>query len=284
MSARLRTFGAALVINAAAALPALLVGALALQLRRDLGFGDTALGAALGLYFAVAAVCGPFGGRLAEQFGWRRSLDVAAGISASVLLGIATLAHSFASLVPFLILGGVSISLAIPTSNLVLSREMPAGRQGLLFGVKQASIPFAGLLAGLSLPVVALTIGWRWAFVAGLVVPLAAALAVPRRALGGPEPKRQRADTASMSSIATPSLVTLAVGGGLAMAGVGALNAFVVVATVDAGLEEATAGLLVALASVVGLSVRIIAGWWADRRSSGGFLPVAGLLAAGAGG
>ena len=50
-------------------------------------------------------------------------------------------------------------------SNTSLSRQVPAGRQGLSFGVKQAAIPVSTLLAGAAVPVVALTVGWRWAFV-----------------------------------------------------------------------------------------------------------------------
>jgi len=43
-----------------------------------------------------------------------------------------------------------------------------------LVGAKQSSGPYATLLAGPSVPLVALTVGWRWAFV--LAAPGAMAL------------------------------------------------------------------------------------------------------------
>ena len=51
-------------------------------------------------------------------------------------------------------------------SNAALARHVPAHRQGLSFGVKQAAIPVSTLLAGAAVPTIALTAGWRWAFVA----------------------------------------------------------------------------------------------------------------------
>ena len=48
---------------------------------------------------------------------------------------------------------------------------MPSPYRSLAFGLKQSSVPLATFLSGLAIPFVALTLGWRWAFV------LAAALA-----------------------------------------------------------------------------------------------------------
>ena len=61
---------------------------------------------------------------------------------------------------------------------------MPAHRQGLSFGVKQAAIPVSTLLAGAAVPTVALTVGWRWAFVAAAVAALTALALVPAQAPG----------------------------------------------------------------------------------------------------
>lgn len=69
-------------------------------------------------------------------------------------------------------------------SNLTLSRYVPAHRLGLSFGIKQAAIPLATLLAGAAVPAVALTLGWRWAYGIGAVLALAALLISPRDTVG----------------------------------------------------------------------------------------------------
>ena len=73
-------------------------------------------------------------------------------------------------------------------SNLTLARSVPASRLGLSFGIKQAAIPIATLLAGAAVPTVALTIGWRWAYLIGAAVALLAAARDPaRRRRPGPQ-------------------------------------------------------------------------------------------------
>ena len=65
-----------------------------------------------------------------------------------------------------LALGAAANALGQLASNAALAQHVPARRQGLSFGVKQAAIPVSTLLAGAAVPTVALTAGWRWAFVA----------------------------------------------------------------------------------------------------------------------
>ena len=60
------------------------------------------------------------------------------------------------------------------THRILRAGQVPAGRQGLSFGVKQAAIPVSTLLAGAAVPTVALTLGWRWAFVLGGLRAMAA--------------------------------------------------------------------------------------------------------------
>ena len=76
-------------------------------------------------------------------------------------------------------------------SNLTLSRSVPAHRLGLSFGVKQAAIPLATLLAGAAVPAVALTVGWRWAYVIASGLAVLALLGAPR---GGEYVRAPQAD------------------------------------------------------------------------------------------
>jgi cyanate permease len=59
------------------------------------------------------------------------------------------------------------------------------------------------------------------------------------------------------------------------------MGSYLVDSSVSAGLGEASAGLLFAAGSVAGLSMRVGAGWLADRRTGGRLLWVAGLYLVG---
>jgi cyanate permease len=62
------------------------------------------------------------------------------------------------------------------------------------------------------------------------------------------------------------------------------LGIFLVAAAVDRGIDVGLAGLVLTLGSVVGLIMRMLHGWLADRRSGGHIAVVAGSLLLGAGG
>src|SRR4029453_10793467 len=83
------------------------------------------------------------------------------------------------SVVAILTVGAAANALGQLASNSSLAQHVPARRQGLSFGVKQAAIPICTLLAGASVPIVALTLGWRWAFVLAAVLAVAAIPLVP---------------------------------------------------------------------------------------------------------
>jgi MFS family permease len=90
------------------------------------------------------------------------------------------------------------------SSNSALARHVPAHRQGLSFGVKQAAIPVSTLLAGAAVPTIALTAGWRWAFGAAAGAARAALAAIPAQ-----QPGPVRRDTARRAGRATAALVVI---------------------------------------------------------------------------
>ncbi|MGB3682885.1 MAG: MFS transporter, partial [Rubrobacteraceae bacterium] len=153
----------AVAVATAGVMPAFLTGGLAVQVREELGFGEAALGLAVALFFASSAAASVVLGRLVERVGSHRSMRVAAVGSAASLLGVAVFARSWSLLIGCLVVGGFANAIAHPATHLSLAREIPPHRQGFSFGIKQAAIPTATLLAGLAVPVVALTVGWRWA-------------------------------------------------------------------------------------------------------------------------
>ena len=270
----------AVAVATAGVLPAFLTGGLAVQIRAEMGFGSAALGLAVALFFVSSSTASVVMGRLVERIGSHHGMRLAVFGSATSLLCVALFAGSWTGLVVCLVFGGLFNAVAHPATHLSLAREVPAGRQGLSFGIKQAAIPSATLLAGLAVPGIALTFGWRWAFAGGALLALGVALIVPRERAGGVK----RVAEARSSDAPIGPLVLLAVGIGLGSAAATPLGAFVVESSVATGLGVGEAGLLLALGSAASIVVRVLFGRLADGMEGGRLLLVGGMLGAGVAG
>ncbi|WP_346537083.1 MFS transporter [Micromonospora sp. DPT] len=277
--APLRAGAGAIATTVASVLPVFLVGGLAVQMGDDLGFSPAGLGLAVSVYFGISALASVPSGRLVERYG--PAVVARAGIllAAGCLFAIAVLARSYPVLVVLLGLSAAANALGQLASNAALARHVPARRQGLSFGVKQAAIPVSTLLAGAAVPTIALTAGWRWAFVAAGAAALAALPAVPP-GQAGPAGKAAGA----RGGRATAALVVVGVAATLAAAAANALGTFVVDSSVARGLAPGLAGLTLTLGSAVCVTARIGAGWLADRRAEGHVAVIAGMLVVGAAG
>ncbi|MGK5737362.1 MFS transporter [Micromonospora sp. URMC 103] len=274
-----RASASAIAVTIACVLPVFLVGGLAVQLGDDLGFSPAGLGLAVSLYFGVGALASVPSGALAERYGPAVVARAGVLLSAACLLAVAGLARSYPVLLGLLAAGGVANALGQLASNAALARHVPPHRQGLSFGVKQAAIPVSTLLAGAAVPTIALTAGWRWAFVAAAGAALATLPAVPRR-----EARPARRAGGSRASRGTGPLVVIGVAATLAAGAANALGTFVVDAAVGRGLAPGLAGLTLTLGSAVCVLARVGSGWLADRRSGGHVAVIAGMLLVGAAG
>jgi MFS family permease len=253
------------------------VGGLAVLLQDELGFGEPELGVAIAGFFAAAALAAAPAGRLSEVLGPRAVARVGVGCIVASLLGVALLADSWVFLGGLMALAGLGHALALLAVGVLLTRAVSASRHGLAFGLTQAAAPLAALLAGLSVPVIGLTLGWQAAFILGAGLGIMAGLLMP------PVPDRPRV-TAGMSDRDAPVrvLMPLAIAMGLASAGGNSAVVFLVTSTVDNGFSAASAGLVLAVASVVGLTVRITGGWLGDRLPHGSLLLMSSVIATGA--
>lgn len=272
-----RPLASVIAIVTGGALPAFLTGGVSVQLRADLGFGESGLGIAIGAFFTAAALSSVMLGRTAERLGPRTSMRASATCSAVALFGVAAGARSFNTLLLWLALGGVANALAQPAANLFITKTVAEARLGIAFAVKQSGIPVATLLGGLAVPLIALTVGWRWAFVVGALMPIVGGLtlpAVPAVVEGG---IAKRAGAGEVPKVPLRPLIVLGAGIGFGAAAAGTLGAFLVNAAVDAGMAEGSAGLLVSGGSAIGIAVRLFAGSRADRRT-GGHLRVVSLM------
>jgi MFS family permease len=253
---------AASLVMVAGSLPMFLVGTLAVELERSLGFGATALGSAVALYSLGAATAAFPLAQLADRVGAIRVLRSMALIDAVLLVMIALFARSWGLLIALLIPSGMaSVGIASATNRLIARGLLPE-RHGLAFGVKQAAVPFATLLGGLAVPAVALTIGWRWtfAFAALLAIGSGASIRAPRRVPG------RRRESDARQDIAVGPLAVLATGLGLGVFAANGLATFLVAAGVAIGVSQSTAALTAALASAAAVVVRVGVGHLADTR------------------
>jgi predicted MFS family arabinose efflux permease len=268
----------AVLITACCSLPVFLVGGLAVQIRGELDLPISRIGFLTAVFFTSSAVFSAYAGRIAERIGARRSMRISGALGAASLVGLA-LAPEYVALVLSLVLAGAASALAQVGANLHLATRVDRSRQAFAFGIKQSGIPAATLLGGLAVPLIALTVGWRWAFVIGAALTVGVVLAVPPA-----QSRRRSGDEPRVRPQNVKALVVLSVAGAFGSGAANSMGAYLVDSSVSAGFGEASAGVLFAAGSIAGLSTRVGAGWLADRRTGGRLLWVAGLYLVGSAG
>lgn len=261
-------------VTTVGALPIFLCGALSVQLRHQFAFDAGQLGYAVSAFFGSSAICGLVAGRLADRFGGVRVMRVGIVTTAMSLAAIAMVARSWGQLLAALTVAGVGNGAIQPAANRYLSRTVGPVRQGLAFGVKQAAIPGATLISGLSVPVLSAHFGWRWTFGLGFILACAAVSFVRSSV----ERRHLIESAAGPGGKASPrALLTLAVGNACGSAAVNSMGAFFVASAVTLGVADSTAALLAGVGGAISVCVRVLGGTWADR--SNGHLRLVALLA-----
>lgn len=287
------TLGASAALSGAV-VPVFLLGSLSLQIRRELVFDETALGATVTGFFLAGAVTAIPGGRLAERIGARRSLVLGVTLSATIVLTLAAVASSWWHLTVLYSLAGATLGLVDPGAARALADGVPDQLQGIAFGVKEASVPAASLAAGAAVPLLGATLGWRPAFVlAALAAPLVWLL-VPRNRPTRNSPDREGVvgahdklgeEARSGDIDAGPAIGPLAVtsaGTALAAGASTAMATFLVPSAAVGGFSSTAAGVLLVGGSLVGIGARLVMGWQADRTTRSQMRVVANMMAAGA--
>lgn len=259
-----------------AALPVFLVSSQSVVLQRELGFGKVQLGLAVSACYAASALTAVPVGRLVQRAGPSNGLRLAALLSMTSLVLIGAVASGWWTLLIALALCGAANASAQVASNMALADGVAPSRQALAFGAKQAAVPFASLLAGVSVPLVAAFVGWRGDALAAAGLVAATLLLAPRLAPGRPRLPKPTMDVDRF-------LIALGVSGFCAGAIGNALPAFTVDAATAAGLGHNSASLLLALGGGAAVAGRIAAGWLADRRHSSGLGELMAVTLIGAG-
>jgi predicted MFS family arabinose efflux permease len=181
-------------------------------------------------------------------------------------------------LVVLLLATGTVNGVAQLAASATVADRVPARRQGVAFGIKEAAKPAATLLCGIAVPLVVL-IDWRWAFVACAVLALSL-LGASKSHAGARE--TQRSAKAAPAGRAPLALLMLAVAAALGSAVGTTAGTFMVDTVMSDGMSAGAAGALLIVGSVTSIVIRILIGLRADRMERGHLLRVAALLAAGA--
>lgn len=267
-------------------LPNFLLAAFVVQIGSDTGLTVAGLGIVIGVFFAMAALVSPGAGRVTERLGWASGLRVAVFISAAALGFVGWVAHSVPAIAIAFALAGVAGSLVQTASNLAIARCVVPGRQGWLLGVKHACVPAAMFLAGLAVPTLALTVGWRWAFRIAAVVAVLTAAFIPYHEGPSTLTPPPSVALASRGTTRTPThlLIILAVAVGLGIGAVDPLGSFFVSYSVSIGVEEQIAGFLLAAGGFCGIAARLAAGRLIDRMAHADLTATAAMILAGAAG
>jgi MFS family permease len=263
--------GVSATAMAASTFTTLGLGALAPALRTSLHLTTAEVGLIPGLVSLGALAASVPAGHVTDRIGAGRALTLAQlGVMAGV--AVAMLAPGRWIFLAGAFVAGVGYGAVNPATNVLSTALVPRRRRALFLSVKQTGVTLGGLAAGLALPRLAQSVGWRTALTLAIAVLLCGALLgrwVAHQEAAGWFDSRS-ASTARPRPIA-PSLSLPRVGPtalfGFVMSGVQfGLAGYLTVYLVDVhGFSKTTAGAALSVAFASACVGRITWGWLSDR-------------------
>lgn len=259
-----------------AAIPPMLISALAPTIAADLHLEVTTLGLMLSGFYLLAGLFSSLGGVIARRVGSAAALRIAAGCITLGLLAM-SVAQNQTQLSILLAVTGLSTCLSQPACNDLLARHLNPRIRGPAFGIVVASVPFASLLAGAMLPV-AVETDWRSvvAVVGGFLLLMQCL--IPARH-GAPAVKPTPDPALASPRTGTTLLATFLIGGVfLGSAAATAPMAFTATTGDLRGLDVRLVATAQILGSALCMAVRILGVTWAARLGATGRLRALGLI------
>jgi predicted MFS family arabinose efflux permease len=261
--------GTLLLTMTASAFQVFAIAILASRLIDDLDLSRAQLGLIGSVNTAVGALTAPMTGRLTDRIGPRRSV-VAVLVTSALCMAVMAGATNIWWLFVSAAIGGLPQGWGNPATNSLIATRVPPGSRGGLTGIKQSGVTLGVFLSGASLPALAALWGWRGAVLA--FAGLFAVLAIAVQMTLGPDPGSHRtaaaADGTKVPTTALdPFVWRLALYALLMGTAGGAVGRFFpLFAEESLDFSLATAGLLTALAGLMGMAARVMVGRWAERR------------------
>lgn len=166
------TLGVQILVSGAS----LTVAVLAPLVGPDLGVPTAGVGYYVAALYGIAAVAGLASGGLIQRLGALGTMQVTlcSGAVGQLLLAIGTPWSVALAAVAC----GISLGPTTPASSAILVGNTQTANRNLVFSLKQTGVPGGFMLAALSMPPLALALGWRGAAVVAACVLFAAALAL----------------------------------------------------------------------------------------------------------
>ncbi|MGW6318115.1 MFS transporter [Streptomyces sp. NPDC055099] len=245
-------------------LPVFLPGAANGLICAQYGWSSARMGAILATYW-LASLAGAYVTKHSPvPPAIERALAAALGATA-LGLGCAATAPA-AGLWVSSLLGGFAYGSTQPHTNALLMRRCPPRIRAFAFGLKQAAVPAATLLASLAMPLLAQPAGWRPVFAATATLCATATVPLLRRR----KPSSDQAGQAARQHhpVLHPDryLLALSCAGFFgAMVGNG-LGGFLLLSLTLHGTSLAAAGAIATCGAALNIAVRLGAGWLIGRR------------------
>ena len=237
------------------------------ELQAEFGISKFELGVLGAVNTGVGAVLAPSAGTVTDRIGGRNAVAgvlVFSGVSAALL----AISPNYPILLVASAIGGVAQGWGNPATNKAIGVAIEEAKRGVATGIKQSGVQAAVVIAGVAVPVMSASFGWRsvmW-LTAGLALAFLFTLrAVPPKA----EPLPQDASRVS-SGPSLPSWVTqVAIFGFLLGTIGGGFGRFLPLFAEEAvGFSVERAGQVFALQGLVAVPARLTAGIVLDRGAS----------------
>lgn len=261
------------------------LSALAPAITEELALSRTQLGTLATVSYLVTASLSVTTGDVIDRVTTRAALFTLFLVGGASLAGIGV-APGYGTLMFAVALSGLTQALSNPVTNQTIATLLPPGERGLIMGVKQSGVQMCQFIAGATLPLLAVGLGWRGATLtmpvialAGLVLVL---LVIPR----APAPASGAKRTAGGARVPLPpSVWWLAAYSFLIGACLQATNVYVpLFAFEEVGFGAVLAGATTGVLGGVGVLSRMGWGRLAERISPPqlplAYLAVGGTVAA----
>ncbi|OAR21831.1 hypothetical protein A8W25_31015 [Streptomyces sp. ERV7] len=280
--AGLSTASGVAAVTVLTSLPVFLPGAANGLICAELGWSPVRMGAVLAVYW-LASLSGAFvSRRAAPPPAVERTLSLALLATGLGLLTAA--AAPAAGLWLSSAAGGYAYGRTQPHTNALLMRRCAPRLRAFAFGLKQAAVPTATLLASVAMPMLAGPVGWRLVFAGTAVLCGGGGGLLLRRGRSGarhPSPPRKHGGAPLRME---PFLLALTCAGFFgAMVGNG-LGGFLVLALTTRGVSLSAAGAVATAGAALNIAVRLAMGWLVGRAPRAAWTALTVLFLTGAAG
>lgn len=229
------------------------------------------IGVFMSIVFAFAMVLSAASGSLIRRFGAIRTNQIGMSFSAICLLLVLSGSSPLLFLAAALV--GVGYGPNTPSGAHVLARVTPPRARSFVFSLKQSGAPLGGLIAGLLVPAMVVTVGWQGAIGVSVALALFAVVMIQPLRSSLDDDRDPQASVAFASPWhALRKLLThvplrrlTLVAFFLASIQAIVMTFLMIILVQEVGFEFTLAGAVFATSQAAGVALRIIMGWIADR-------------------